>query len=256
MRQLQRFARRLIDVLVRRLDLGRRHLEADFAQIEIVELPRELDQCRVTLGAYARDDGGDRRVHVGRLLAFQPEQQLEAVLEIWISGLEPRGHGKRVQEPGSVPGCSGFERVLQAGPRSLSSASMHSTWSWIEASPEKVRMTLPAGASSGSKRTASSDSTLSSALGLTCLSLAPNTRSNLERRPPPLEVLAVAALRRLPVEAVEHGGEALLRRLINHVADAHHRILEMRRDDGEVLLIEGDQFERLHGGRGGQLVTT
>ena len=154
-----------------------------------------------------------------------------------------------------MPGCSGFERVLQAGPRSLSSASMHSTWSWIEASPEKVRMTLPAGASSGSKRTASSDSTLSSALGLTFLSLAPNTRSNRSAVRRRLKSLPLPPCADFPIEAVEHGGEALPRRLIDHVADAHHRILEMRRDDGEVLLIEGDQLERLHGGRGGQLVT-
>ncbi len=93
MRQFQRFTRRLLHLLVRRFDLGRRHLEADFAQVEIVELPRQIEQCRVALGAHPRDNRGDRRVHIGRLLAFQPEQRLEAVLEIRISGVEPRGHG-------------------------------------------------------------------------------------------------------------------------------------------------------------------
>jgi len=76
-----------------------------------------------------------------------------------------------------------------------------------------------------------------------------------ERRPLPPIVLAVLAallLRRLlPIEAVEDGGEALLRRHIGHVGHAHHRVLQKGGHDGEILFVQGDELQIGHGNRGG-----
>src|SRR5262249_2172860 len=102
-----------------------------------------------------------------------------------VGGLAPERQGAdrappagSLPAPDSSPGCSGRERVRQTSPRSLSSASMHSTSSWIEASPEKVSVRRPPGGSPGSKLTASRDRTRLPE-GLTFFNLAPNTRSNL-----------------------------------------------------------------------------
>ena len=128
---------------------------------------------------------------------------------------------------------------------------MHSTSSWIEASPEKVSVIRPPGASPGSKLTASSDRTLLPLEGFTFFSLAPNTRSNSERRALPPVILPVAARfrRLLPNEPVDDRREALLRGQIGHVGDPHHRVLKKGRHDGEILLVKGDEFQFGHGNR-------
>ena len=127
--------------------------------------------------AHVRDDGGDRRVDVGGLLALQPSSALEAVLEIAVSGLEPRGHGagSRVQAsrgPGSSPGCSGFERVLPGGPEvlelGLDALDLEPDRGVAGEGEGDIAARAPRSARSC---TASSDSTRSSALGLTMLEL-------------------------------------------------------------------------------------
>ena len=171
-------------------------------EIELVVAQRELGERGVALGAHPRDDGGDRVVDVGRLLALLRKQRLEAVLEIGISGVKPHGHGERVLRaacrpgslpaPGSSPGCSGLERVRHSGPRSLSSASMHSTSSWMEASPEKVSVTWPDG---GSHRLEADGQQRQDPLArsrLHVLELGAEHAVESERRAPPPEILAVA----------------------------------------------------------------
>src|SRR6185312_6387911 len=79
--------------------------------------------------------------------------------------------------PGSASRCIGQQAVVQAGPRSASSASRHSTSSRSAASPEKVRVTTPEGASVGENSTASRLSTASLPAGSTCRHLHDSTRS-------------------------------------------------------------------------------
>ena len=144
---------------------------------------------------------------------FSREQSFEAVLEIGISGLEPRGHGKaRLRTAGLVARMlEALSACVQAGPRSLSSASMHSTLSWIEASPEKVSVTLPAGASV--RLEMHREQRQHSFLG--ARPYVPELRAEhaveSERGAAALIVLAVLPCAVLPVETIEHGGKALLR---------------------------------------------
>ena len=55
---------------------------------------------------------------------------------------------------------------------------------------------------------------------------------------------ALAALSTAPVEAVDDKGKALLAREPGHVGGLDRGILQMGRDDLEVLPIEGKQFKR------------
>ena len=62
-----------------------------------------------------------------------------------------------------------------------------------------------------------------------------------------LSTARLAMLGGAPVEAIDDQDEALLARQKDDVAAAHFGILEMRRNDGEVILVERDQLERLGG---------
>ena len=87
--------------------------------------------------------------------------------------------------------------------------------------------------------------------GLQRLDLRAEHAVEAQRRAPPLIGVVGSGLRRLfPVEAVENGGEAPLRGDIGQVPDPHHRILQVRRHDLEILFIERNQLKLVVGHRG------
>src|SRR3990172_1575319 len=86
--------------------------------------------------------------------------------------------------------------------------------------------------------------------GLHVLQLRAEYTVESEGSPPSPIVLAAILRRLLPIEAVKHGGEALLPRHIGHVGDAQHRVLQEGGHDGEIFLVEGDEFQLFHGNRG------
>ena len=113
------------------------------------------------------------------------------------------------------------------------------------APPEKISVTTPAGASVGSNSTARRLRTASLPSGLTCLHLQASTRSkrSAERRRRSCGVRCIAGP---PVEAVETEHQALLLRAPVHVGDLDLGILQMGRNDLQVVRVEGDEFQRLH----------
>jgi len=108
-------------------------------------LARELGAPFLIVSCRASRAELRRRVAAREAAMSDASEAGVAVLENQIATQEPLA-------PDASPGCSGLQRVRHTGPRSLSSASIHSTWSWMEASPEKVSVTQPPGASVGSKR--------------------------------------------------------------------------------------------------------
>jgi hypothetical protein len=56
-------------------------------------------------------------------------------------------------------------------------------------------------------------------------------------------------LGRFPVETIERKDEALFLRPPHDVGDFQHRVLQMRRNDCEVLAVEDDEFKVVHGRR-------
>jgi hypothetical protein len=53
--------------------------------------------------------------------------------------------------------------------------------------------------------------------------------------------------RRLPVEAVQGNDQPLFLRPPDHVGHLHHGILHVGGDDLEILFIEGDELQWIHG---------
>ena len=78
------------------------------------------------------------------------------------------------------------------------------------------------------------------------LVLTPSTRSKCSTALPPLIVLAQQARLRLPDEAVHGQHETLGRRQEFEVADLQDGVLDMGRDDAQVLVVERDELESVH----------
>src|SRR5690606_3508210 len=70
----------------------------------------------------------------------------------------------------------------------------------------------------------------------------------IDRGEPPLVLLSAeeAGLLLFPGEAPHHHGEALLALLVTEFARLHHRVLNMRGDDAQVLLIERGKLQEIH----------
>ena len=110
------------------------------------------------------------------------------------------------------------------------------------APPEKVRVTTPAGASVSSNSTASRLSTASLPCGSTLRHLQAVTRSKRSavRRRRSSGCVACGRASRSRLSA-DH--QPLLLRPPEHVGDLDHGILQMGRDDLEVVPVEGDELE-------------
>ena len=168
------------------IELGRGHAQADLVQIDAVEFPAELDQRAVAVAAHIGDDGAHRLLDVLGNLALGGEESGKARGKVRGSAVEAYRHralsgrdevpvspvnGPRRKARQPCLAClrwfrrpaildtsiawAGQHSVTQAGPRSASSASRHSTSSRSAAPPENVRVTTPAGWSVSSNETAS-----------------------------------------------------------------------------------------------------
>ena len=74
---------------------------------------------------------------------------------------------------------------------------------------------------------------------------AARTRSKcMPAKPPPGRLAGI----RLPIEAPRREREAALARQVGEIAHADEGVLQVAGDDGEILLIEGDELEEVHGG--------
>ena len=99
MRKLERIERVRLDLIPRRRDFVGAYPDRARLHIETVIAARQVDQCCIPLLAHARNNGGDRLVHVGGLLALHRKQGLEAFGKVGIAGLEPQGHGETLRRP-------------------------------------------------------------------------------------------------------------------------------------------------------------
>ena len=152
-RQLERGQRLLAACRHGGGDLGLAYANARCGEVEPVEAPRQLEERLVAVLAHLGNDGAHGLVDVLGDLALGGEKGCERALEIGVGGVEMQGHGlprpaAATRPPhvsrvcaGSSSGCCGIDFARQTGPRSLSSASMHSTSKRIAAPSAKSSVT-------------------------------------------------------------------------------------------------------------------
>ena len=135
--------------------------------------------------------------------------------------------------------------AVQVGPRSASSHSRHSTSSRSAAPPEKISVTVPDGRVGLGEF--DREQVQHRVLGGRAHIAAAESEHALETERGAAPLIAGLPRRGLPVEPVEAEHQALLRRPPDDVADLDDGVLQMGRDDLDVVLVERNEFQRVHG---------
>ena len=154
--------------LARGAHLGRRHAQADLAEVDAVELLRQLDERRIAAVRTSRRIAADGGVDILRRPRASPPRneanfraKSGSAVESHFGMERPASRPPRVQWFRSFLRSSrrpaghrdgGVNLVAQAAPRSCSSASMHSTCSLMARRRKMQSDEVPSGARAGSKR--------------------------------------------------------------------------------------------------------
>ena len=239
------------------VEFGRRDAEPIGRERQPVEARRIVDDGGVAPAPDIVDDGPDRRFHVLGDFALRGEQRRETRLEIRVGPAEPRRHlllgparpAQAVSIGSAASSWLGLAAVAQAGPRSASRASMHSTPIRSIAAAGEVERDM-AGGRLG--RLEAHREQLEHRVGPVAPELAALRRGDPvedQGASAALVDLVVVAVH-LPAEAVHGDGEALLLGEVGNVADLQDGILHVGGENGEVFLVDGLQLQAVGGVHG------
>ena len=92
-RELERGKRLRLAGFLRRIDLGSRHAQTGFGEIDAVELGGEFEQCAVAARGDIGDDAAHGLLYVLRGLALDAEEGAKTLGKIGALAVELEGHG-------------------------------------------------------------------------------------------------------------------------------------------------------------------
>ena len=230
---------------LRRGDLGGGDGDAGLGEIDPVELARIIDQGLIAARDDVLDDLADGMVHVGRGFALHRQKRRETIPEVGRRRIQTQSHVHLQLEVPAVMTprrrlrqayASGMMKRGQRGPRSPSCASMQSTSSKIVAPPANIEADAPLWR--GRARLEEERQQHQQAIGtLARESAIAHGAHGLEMQRREATLQASQRLRG-PVEARGDQRETLFFREIGEIANSHHRVLKMRRNQGEILGVE------------------